>query len=71
MNIQDKLIELTGDKSWQHTDGPNSGTGVDYWLVNDKGDEAYANDDQGYVTISINGEPVWNNENECIEEEAT
>lgn len=66
MNIQQKLAELAQDPSWRLIDGPSSGTGVDYWLVNDKGDEAYANDDQGYITISINGEPVWNNEHELI-----
>lgn len=66
MNIQQKLIDLTGDRSWHFVSGPESGNGVDYWLANFDGDEAYANDDQGYITISVNGEPIWNNECEFI-----
>lgn len=62
MDIQQKVIELTGDNSWKHTNGPDSGHGVDYWLENNSRSEAYANDDEGYVTIAIDGQPVWDNE---------
>lgn len=69
MNFQQKLSELSQDSSWRPDNGLASGNGVGYWFVNDKCDEAYVNDDQGYITIFINGKPVWNNENECMERE--
>ena len=58
MNIQKKLEELTGQK-WQVANGPNSGSGVDFWFINQQGEEAWANYDQGYVTISVNMVKVY------------
>lgn len=69
MNVRDKLVGLTGDTSWEYADGPESGCGIDYWFVNSKGHEAYANNDNDYITISINGSPKWNNEAELFQVE--
>ena len=51
-----KLIaEETGTNasSWELIDGPDSGTGIDYWVKNkDTGMEVYVNIDQEEVSIS-------------------
>lgn len=41
---------------WSEIDGPDSGVGVDHYFADDKGNEAYANVDQGYYTLSVNDE---------------
>lgn len=49
---------LTGD--WEDLDGPDSRVGVDYWYRNRKsGTEAYLNLDQDYLTISVDGERLY------------
>ena len=56
------LATLTDTKAddWEIIDGPDSGCGIDYWLRHEKsGREAYANLDQEYLTISVNGECVY------------
>jgi hypothetical protein len=41
-------------KDWKVVDGPDSGSGVDYWFVNERTKlEAYVNVDQDAVSISI------------------
>ena len=58
----DILASVTGTRArdWQSLDGPDSRVGVDYWYRNRKrGQEAYLNLDQDYLTISVNGERVY------------
>lgn len=44
----------TKQKDWELINGPESGCGVDYWLRHKKtGQQAYANDDQGYVSVEV------------------
>jgi len=55
MNIQQKIAKETGTKvtDWEPIDGPDSGTGCDYYFRHkETREEIYVNDDQGYVTIS-------------------
>jgi hypothetical protein len=66
MDILKKLKTITGNRTWKFTDGPDSGMGTDYWFADDADNEAYANNDQGYITISVNGQPIWNNEHEFV-----
>ena len=47
-------------KDWEDMDGPDSGVGVDFWFRNRKsGAEAYVNLDQGHLTISLDGEKIY------------
>lgn len=58
-SYQDWLAVLTGTeaKNWEPVDGPQSGTGVDFWFVYEPDQtKAYVNDDQGYVTFEVGGE---------------
>ena len=58
----DILASVTGTstRDWQSLDGPDSRVGVDYWFRNRKtGQEAYLNLDQDHLTISVNGERVY------------
>lgn len=59
MGLMDVLAAVTQRADWELINGPDSGTGVDYWLVNGDGEEANVNDDQGFVSIAVNGETVW------------
>ena len=55
----ERLIEeVTGLEDWEYLDGPDSRCGVDYWLAKGK-HEVYANNDQGWVSISLDGELAW------------
>ena len=58
MNYQKKLEELSGLTNWEEVNGYDSGVGIDYWFSSD-GHEAYVNDDQGYLTITIDDDLVW------------
>ena len=62
MNILAKLYELTGDDTWKITNGPDSGCGIDYYFVSAYKNEAYVNNDQGFVTISVDGETLFDGE---------
>ena len=61
MDIIRKLEKLTGIKGWSFTDGPDTGCGVEYYLVSGK-HEAYVNNDQGSITISVDGECIFSGE---------
>lgn len=61
MNILKLLRRITNNNTWSFTDGPDSGMGTDYWFADSADNEAYANNDQGYITISVNGVPIWDN----------
>ena len=59
----DILASVTGTRArdWQSLDGPDSRVGVDYWFRHRKtGQEAYVNLDQDHLTISVDGESVYN-----------
>ncbi len=58
MCISDILEELVGGK-WEEVDGPDSGCGIDMWFQNENLDEIYVNDDQGFLTISMDGNTIW------------
>lgn len=56
MTIVEQVARKSGTfaKDWVLIDGPDSGTGVDYWLENRRTNlQAYVNDDQGFVSIEI------------------
>ncbi len=56
------LASVTGSQvdDWEDLDGPDSGVGVDFWFRHrTTGVEAYANLDQDHVTISVDGERVF------------
>lgn len=55
MNYIKKLEELTSIKGWKSCDGLDSKCGIDYYFSQGKNNSAYVNDDQGYVTICVNG----------------
>ncbi len=62
LSILEKLAAVTDTsaKEWEALDGPDSRVGVDYWYRHRKtGAEAYVNLDQEYLTISVDGEKVF------------
>lgn len=61
MSITEIVTELLGGK-WEEIDGPESGVGIDHWFQNEAGEEVYANDDQGFLTIEKDDETVWSGE---------
>ena len=58
MNIVKKLEELTGKKGWKIISGPETRCGVDYYFKRNS-QTAYVNEDQGFVTISVDGENIF------------
>jgi len=57
------LASVTGTRTrdWEPMAGPDGHVGVDYWYRHCKtGQEAYVNFDQGHLTISVDGEPIYN-----------
>ncbi len=55
MNYIQKLEEVTGIKGWISQDGPQSRCGLDFFFQQGKNNHAYINNDQGFVTILVNG----------------
>ena len=56
MDLISRIAKQTGTPSadWKSVNGPDSGTGVDYWFINETTQlEAYVNVDQDAVSISI------------------
>ncbi len=56
------LASVTGtvDSEWEVLAGPDSGAGVDFWYRHGpSGKEAYLNRDQDHLTISVNGEKLY------------
>ena len=54
------FLTHTHEDDWEDLDGPDSGVGVDYWFRHrTTGAEAYANLDQDHLTISVEGERVF------------
>lgn len=69
MNYVRKLKKLTGMTGWSFTDGPDTKCGEDLYLITScetdgtyADHEAYINIDQGFVTISVDGEKIWEGE---------
>lgn len=58
-SITKAVAEYTGTRArdWELIGGPDSRCGVDYWLRHKTTkQEAYANDDQGYISVSLSEE---------------
>jgi hypothetical protein len=56
------LASVTGtvEADWETLSGPDSGVGVDFWYRHTPtGREAYLNLDQDHLTISVDGEKVF------------
>ena len=57
------LNEHTTGSNWHEVQGPSSGCGLDYWYEGRDGDgniiEAYINVDQGYCTVSVDEETIF------------
>ena len=60
------LERITGEKGWKEVNGPDSRCGLDYWYKRGKGTEAYINIDQDAVTVSIDGDRIWEGETKDI-----
>jgi hypothetical protein len=59
-----KLLEdLTGVSGWIAVDGPDTRCGIDYWFEGPDGQLAYINIDQGAMTVSVDGEVVFETDN--------
>lgn len=52
------LLEDETFTKWTETNGPDSGHGIDRYFVDDDNNEAYANEDQDYWTLSLNGDVI-------------
>ena len=62
ISYEKAIAKLTGTRanSWENIDGPDTHCGVDYYFEHrSKKTEAYLNNDQGYITISVDGEQVF------------
>ena len=57
-NFSACLKKITGIDGWKAATGPDSRVGVDYWYRAEKHD-AYINIDQGAMTISVDGDVVF------------
>ena len=56
-------VTHTSADGWESLDGPDSGVGVDYWYRHrGTGKEAYLNLDQDHLTISVDGENLYDAE---------
>jgi hypothetical protein len=56
-------VTHTSADDWESLDGPASGVGVDYWYRHrDTGKEAYLNLDQDHLTISVDGDKLYDAE---------
>ena len=61
-------VTATSADDREDLDGPDSGVGVDYWYRHrTTGSEAYLNADQDHLTISVDGERVYNGHRELPE----
>jgi hypothetical protein len=53
----------TSADDWESLDGPDSGVGIDYWYRHrGSGAEAYLNRDQDHLTISVDGQKLYDSE---------
>jgi hypothetical protein len=56
-------VTHTSADDWESLDGPDSGVGVDYWYRHrGTAKEAYLNRDQDHLTISVDGEKLYDAE---------
>ena len=56
-------VTNTSADEWEDMAGPDSGVGVDYWYRHRQtGAEAYFNLDQDHLTISVDGEKLYDAE---------
>ena len=56
-------VTQTSADDWEDLNGPDSGVGVDYWYRHrGTGAEAYLNLDQDHLTISVEGNKLFDAE---------
>ena len=56
-------VTNTSIDDWEVLDGPDSGVGVDYWYRHrHSGAEAYLNRDQDHLTVTVDGDKVFDSE---------
>lgn len=56
-------VTNTSAADWEDMAGPDSGVGVDYWYRHRRsGAEAYLNLDQDHLTMSVDGEKLYDAE---------
>ena len=56
-------VTHTSADDGESLDGPDSGVGIDYWYRHrGSGAEAYLNRDQDHLTISVDGEKLYDAE---------
>jgi hypothetical protein len=69
LDLAGLLAELTGTdpSAWEEVEGPESGCGLDYWYCHAMSGEAYVNVDQTCITVSIEGEKIY--EGDYLEDE--
>ena len=76
MNNIEILEQLTSIKSWRAIDGPASRCGMDFWYqsreTNEAGAyvEAYLNNDQGYLTVTVDGDTIFSGMREDLEDKS-
>jgi hypothetical protein len=60
-DIEGLLAVLTGTraKAWKSQNGPDTRCGIDYYYAHSSGKGAYINIDQGYFTVSVDGETIF------------
>lgn len=66
MSIKSVLGKLTG-KKWTITNGPETGVGVEYYFKSGKS-EAYVCEDQGFLSISVDGDLIFSGYEDEIED---
>ena len=57
-DFQSFLKRITSIGGWKEHEGPDSGVGIDYWYRSGN-HEAYINIDQAEMTVSVDGEVVF------------
>lgn len=67
MTHEEILEKLTDETGWESVDGPDSRCGVDYYYKNESS-EAYINDDQGFLTVVVDGQGLFSGEIEDLED---
>lgn len=62
------LVHFSGIEQWTEHNGPQSRCGVDYWYTSGA-HEAHINDDQGFITITVDGNEIFSGMEDEVAEE--
>jgi len=62
MNFIKLLESLSDETGWHEINGPDSRVGVDYWFRAESEAEANINIDQNCLTVTIDGETVYSDD---------